>query len=264
MNALLYNIFDSHAHYTDSRYNEDRDELLWTLPQLGVTGILTCGSDVPDSEAALALADKYNFIYAACGVHPHEAKDFDETAKRKLPQLLSHPKCIALGEIGLDYHYDFSPRNTQKEVFCYQLALAKEIGKPVVLHDREAHADTLQLVREAGNTRGVIHAFSGGSALAFEWLALGYALGFGGPVTFKPKKGEAMNMPLSVAAQIPLDRILLETDAPYLTPHPYRGKRNDSAMIAYVAETIAAARNMNPQELLDISADNAKRIFGVE
>ena len=251
----MINIFDTHAHYTDKRFATDRDALLRALPGRGVARVLTCGSDVPDSRAALALAGEYDWIYAACGVHPHEASSFGDIGE--LRTLLQDEKCVALGEIGLDYHYDFSPRSKQQECFRAQLELARELDMPVIVHDREAHEDTLKLLREY-RPRGVVHCFSGSLECAREMLALGMYIGLGGVVTFKNAK-----KPLEVAANIPLDRLLLETDAPYMTPEPYRGQRCDSAHIVYTAEKIATIRGMDTQELIDACHENGRRLFGI-
>ena len=251
----LHNIFDTHAHYTDKRFAPDRGALLRALPERGVARVLTCGSDVPDSRAALALAHEHNFIYAACGVHPHEASGFGDVGE--LRRLLQDEKCAALGEIGLDYHYDFSPRDRQKECFRTQLELARELNMPVIVHDREAHEDTLRFLQEY-KPRGVVHCFSGSWEFAREVLALGLYIGLGGVVTFRNAK-----KPAEVAANIPLERLLLETDAPYMTPEPCRGQRCDSAHIAYTAERIAGLRGMEAQELIDICHENGKRLFGI-
>ena len=256
-NAMHYNIFDTHAHYTDKRFAPDRDALLRALPGRGVACVLTCGSDVPDSRAALALAHEYEYVYAACGVHPHEAAGFRDQELGELRALLHDPKCAALGEIGLDYHYDFSPRDVQKECFRTQLALAQELDLPVIVHDREAHEDTLKLL-QMYRPRGVVHCFSGSWEFAREILALGLYIGLGGAVTFRNAR-----KPLEVAANIPLERLLLETDAPYMAPEPFRGQRCDSAHIAYTAEKIAGLRGMDTQELIDACHENGKRLFGI-
>ena len=251
------NIFDTHAHYTDKRFAPDRDAFLRSLPGRGVARVLTCGSDVPDSRAALALAAQYDYIYAACGIHPHEVSKAGLDWQAELAALLAREKCVALGEIGLDYHYDFSPRDMQKECFERQLALARELDKPVIVHDREAHEDTMQLLRKH-KPRGVVHCFSGSRELAREVCALGMHIGLGGAVTFKNAK-----KPVEVAAYIPIERLLLETDAPYMAPEPHRGKRCDSGHIAYVAEKIAGLRGMDTQELIDICHENGRRLFGI-
>ncbi|MDR1464176.1 MAG: TatD family hydrolase [Oscillospiraceae bacterium] len=255
-------IFDSHAHYTDHRFSDDLGTVLDSLPAQGVHAVLCCGSDLADSRAALRLADQRPWIFAACGVHPHEAAMASEADYAALRELLRAERCVAVGEIGLDYHYDFSPRAVQFDVFRRQLALAAEAALPVVVHDREAHEDTLRLLREfrpqGGAPWGVVHCFSGSLEMAKELLALGLLLGFGGAVTFRNAR-----KPLAVAAEIPLDRLLLETDAPYMTPEPFRGRRCDSGHIRWTAEKIAEARGMEAQELADATRQNAHHLFRI-
>ena len=251
------NIFDTHAHYTDKRFGPDRDAFLCSLPGRGVARVIACGSDVPDSRKTLALAEKHGYIYAACGIHPHETSRAGLDWLAELTNLLQHEKCVALGEIGLDYHYDFSPRDTQRECFTRQLQLARELDLPVIVHDREAHEDTLKLLQEY-KPKGVVHCFSGSRELAREVCALGIYIGLGGAVTFKNARKSC-----EVAAEIPLERLLLETDAPYMAPEPHRGERCDSAHIAYVAEKIAGLRGMEPQELIDQCHENACKLFGI-
>jgi len=255
------NIFDTHAHYTDKRFAQDRAQLLRDLPQQGVKLVLTCGSDIQDSKAALSLAHEHSHVFASCGVHPHEAKQEAGIRNQGLGEfreLLQDERCVAAGEIGLDYHYDLSPREVQRAVFRAQLELALELDLPVIVHDREAHEDTLKTLREYKNLRGVVHCFSGSVEFARELLGLGFYLGFGGAVTFKNAK-----RPIAVASEIPLDKLLLETDAPYMAPEPHRGKRCESWHIAQTAETIAAARGMQAQELIDICNENGRRLFGI-
>ncbi|MDR3313335.1 MAG: TatD family hydrolase [Oscillospiraceae bacterium] len=251
----MNNIFDSHAHYTDRRFAQDRAQALAALPGQGVAALLCCGSDVPDSRAALQLAEQYPYVYAACGIHPHEAKTADDAAYDELAALLQAQRCCAVGEIGLDYHYDFSPREQQQACFLRQLLLAKERDLPVVIHDREAHEDTLRLLRRF-RPAGVVHCFSGSMEMARDLLELGFYLGFGGAATFKNAR-----KPLEIAAKIPLDRLLLETDAPYMTPEPHRGDRCESWHIACTAEKIARARGMEPQALVDAAHANTRQCF---
>lgn len=252
-------IFDTHAHYDDAQFNEDRDALVKRLPSSGISFIVNCGTDVNSSRESIALAEKYPFIYAACGVHCHEASmmsDGDLTLIKAM--LRSNKKAVAVGEIGLDYHYDFSPHETQLAVFEKQLELANELGKPVIIHDREAHEDTYRLLRKY-HPKGVVHCFSGSPESALEIVKLGMYIGLGGAVTFKNAR-----KPCEVAQAIPLDRLLLETDCPYMTPVPFRGSRCDSSYIPYTAEKIARLRNMDVQLLIDKTAENAKTLFGTE
>lgn len=250
-------IFDSHAHYDDSAFDEDRDLLLASMESRGVTKIVNCASDINSSFTSLALAEKYPFIYAACGVHPHEASECADDFVDVLKGLLKKPECVAIGEIGLDYHYDFSPRERQIQVLRLQLELARETDTPIIFHDREAHEDTLNLLREY-KPRGVVHCFSGSVEMAKEIIALGMYIGLGGAVTFKNAR-----KPCEVAASVPEDRILVETDCPYMTPVPFRGTRNDSSYIPYTAEKLAEIRGVSPQEICDITARNASELFKI-
>lgn len=254
----MNNIFDSHAHYDDRAFDEDRNQLLDGLVELGVCGVLNCASDAKSSYACLDLALKYDFIYAACGVHPHSAADEDSMAfLDNLRQLFSDSKCLAIGEIGLDYHYDFSPRDIQLAVFEKQIRLALELEKPIVVHNREAHEDTLDLLKKY-KPQGVLHSFSGSVEMAAELIKLGMYIGLGGVVTFKNAR-----KPLEVARFVPLERLLLETDCPYLAPLPFRGKRSDSSMIAFTAEVIAAQKGLGAQELVNACTENTKRLFKI-
>lgn len=253
----MNNIFDSHAHYNDEQFDIDRDALLASLPEAGIVGILNCGTDVESSIVSIEMAEKYPFVYAACGYHPESALEFNEERLSEIEKMLSHGKCVAVGEIGLEYHYDFVPKDVQKYVFEKHLELAVKYDMPVIVHDREAHADTLELLKKY-NPKGVLHCYSGSAEMAKEILKMGMYIGLGGAVTFKNaiKPGE-------VAEMIPLDRLLLETDCPYMAPVPMRGKRNNSAYISYVAEKIADIKNMPTQDLLDITSENAMNLFNI-
>ena len=250
-------IFDSHAHYDDAAFDEDRSALLDELPSKGVVCVVNCASDMKSSLTSLELAHKYGCIYAACGVHPHEAQGADENFITALRELLKDEKCVAIGEIGLDYHYDFSPREKQIEVFEKQLALAKETDMPVIVHDREAHEDTYNLLKKY-RTKGVVHCFSGSAESAKEIVKLGMYIGLGGAVTFKNAK-----KPCEVAACVPGDRLLIETDCPYMTPVPHRGTRNDSSYIPLTAQKLAEIRGTTAQEIIDMTRENAKRLFSI-
>lgn len=251
------NIFDTHAHYDDSRFEEDRDELLCSLKVKGVSHIVNCGCDLKSSLSTLKLAEKYDFIFAAIGVHAHEAEETTEDDLAEIEKLYSNKKVVAVGEIGLDYHYDFSPRERQIEIFERQLILANKLNLPVIVHDREAHEDTMNLLKKH-RPKGVVHCFSGSAEMAKEIVKLGMYIGIGGAVTFKNAK-----KPIEVVEYLPLDRLLLETDAPYMTPVPFRGQRCDSAHIAYTAEKIAEIKGIEAQELIDICNENAKRLFNI-
>ena len=255
---MYKNIFDTHAHYDDERFNEDRDELLSSLFEGGVSQIINCGCDLKSSLTTIALAEKFPNLYAAIGVHAHEASDCTNEDLAKIENLYSHKKVVAVGEIGLDYYYDFSPRERQIEIFRQQIELANKLGLPVIIHDREAHEDTLNILKEL-RPKGVVHCFSGSVEMAKEIIKLGLCIGLGGAVTFKNAR-----KPLEVAEYLPLDRLLLETDAPYMTPVPFRGKRCDSAHIAYTAEKIAEVKGIDVQELIDICNENAKKLFAIK
>lgn len=255
---MINGIFDSHAHYDDEAFEEDRDALIALLPTLGVTGVVNCASDLHSSVSSLSLADKYDWFYAACGVHPHEAENTPDDFIKTLSEHLKKPKCVAVGEIGLDYHYDFSPRAKQIEVFEAQLALANEFEMPVIIHDREAHEDTMNLLLKY-KPRGIIHCFSGSVEMAKEVLKLGMYIGLGGAVTFKNAK-----KPCEVAAMVPDDRLLVETDCPYMTPVPHRGERNNSSLIEFTAEKLAEIRGNTPQQIADLTRRNALRVFNID
>lgn len=253
----MNNIFDSHAHYNDEQFDIDRDALLASLPEAGIVGILNCGTDVESSIVSIEMAEKYPFVYAACGYHPESALEFNEERLSEIEKMLSHGKCVAVGEIGLEYHYDFVPKDVQKYVFEKHLELAVKYDMPVIVHDREAHADTLELLKKY-NPKGVLHCYSGSVEMAKEILKMGMYIGLGGAVTFK----NAIK-PVEVAQMIPLDRLLLETDCPYMAPVPMRGKRNNSAYISYVAEKIADIKNIQVHDLLDITSENAMNLFNI-
>lgn len=250
---ILRGIFDTHSHYTDEKFDGVRTELIATLHEKGVIGMITCGVDIENSRAELALAKEFPFMYAAAGYHPEniENTDFDESA---LISLLSDEKTVAIGEIGLDYHWD-TDREKQKEFFKKQLCLSKKLDMPVIVHDREAHADTLDFLKKY-TPRGVVHCFSGSAETAKEILNLGMYIGIGGVVTFKNARKTA-----EVAKVVPLDRILLETDCPYLAPVPFRGKICHSGYITYTAQKIAEIKNISPQAVINASYENAKRLF---
>lgn len=252
---MYKNIFDTHAHYDDERFDEDRDELLSSLLKGSVSHIIDCGCDLNSSIKAIGLAEKYQNIYAAVGVHAHEASECTAEDLEEIKKLYSHKKVVAVGEIGLDYHYDFSPRQRQIEIFTHQVKLANDLDLPVIIHDREAHEDTYDILRQY-QPKGVIHCFSGSLELCKEAIGLGMYIGLGGAVTFKNAR-----RPLEVAEYVPIDRLLLETDAPYMTPVPFRGKRCDSSHIMYTAEKIAEVKHMDIQQLIDICSENAKRLF---
>ena len=253
---MLHNIFDAHAHYDDRWFDEDRSALLSSMPDNGVSYIVNASVDLATAKAAIAFAEQYPFMYACAGFHPENLEGMPDDYLDQIAELLSHPKVVALGEIGLDYHWDI-PRDLQKRVFEEQLILARELDVPVVIHDREAHGDVIELVRKY-RPKGLMHCFSGSVEMLKEVIKLGMSISLGGTVTFKNAR-----VPVEVAAAVPIDRLLLETDAPYLSPVPFRGKRNDSAKIAYTAERIADIRQTDAQKLIDVTTENAKRLYGI-
>ena len=255
----MRNIFDSHAHYYSHQFDSDREQLLgWVLQERGVVGIVNMGSDLESCYATLELTRRYDYIWGGVGIHPEDALDLPEDWLGQIQEMLKEPKIVAVGEIGLDYHWlDACPKDRQQEVFATQLELARELALPVVVHDREAHADTLEFLKKY-KSAGVVHCFSGSWETAREILDLGMYIGLGGVVTFKNARHA-----VEVARNIPLERLVLETDAPYMAPVPYRGKRNDSSLIAFVAEKIGELRGMEAQAVLDITAENTRRLFNL-
>ncbi|MDI6906868.1 MAG: TatD family hydrolase [Thermoanaerobacterales bacterium] len=248
---------DTHAHLDDKKFAPDLHEVVRRAQEAGVTTILTVASGLSSASASVALAERFPFIWAAVGVHPHEAAAAPKDYLSRVADLARHPKVVAVGEIGLDYHYDFSPRPVQREVFQAQMELAHELGRPVIVHSREAGEDTLAILREAGHGRGVMHCFSGDRAMAGECLDLGYHISFAGVITFP--RSEALRQ---VAASVPLDRLLVETDCPYLAPVPKRGRRNEPAFVVYTARAVAELRGMTLDELAARTTANARALFG--
>ena len=256
---MIHSIFDSHAHYDDEQFDQDREQLLgWVLQEKGVVGIINMGSDLKSCQTTLELTHRYDYIFGGAGIHPECARDLPDNWLDQLRTFLKDPKIVAVGEIGLDYHWlDECPKDRQKEVFDAQLELAQELAMPVVIHDREAHGDTLEFLKKY-KPAGVVHCFSGSWETAQEILKLGMYIGLGGVVTFKNARHA-----VEVAEKLPLERLLLETDAPYMAPGPHRGKRNDSSLIALVAEKIGELRGIDPQAVLDITAENTRKLFGI-
>ena len=250
-------IFDTHAHYDSNGFAADRDEILSALPAAGVGLVVDPGCELESSRAALALAERYPFVYAAVGIHPSDCAGTGEAEFAALRKLCGHEKVVAVGEIGLDYYWKDNPsKEFQQTVFRRQIELAIELGLPVIVHDREAHGDSLAIVLDYPEARGVFHCFSGSPEMAEELLKRGWYLGFDGPITYK----NAQKAP-EVAAVTPLDRIVVETDSPYLTPVPFRGKRNDSRYLPYVMEKLAEWKGVSPEEMTRITWENGLRLF---
>lgn len=253
-------IFDTHAHYDDQRFDEDREEVLGRLGREGVGLVTNIGSSMEAARASLALAEKYDFIYAAIGVHPSETGEMTQADMDWLREQASHEKVVAIGEIGLDYHYEEPERDWQKQWFRRQLELARQVKLPVCIHSRDAAQDTLEIMREQHSEEigGVIHCFSYGWDMAKIYLDMGFYLGIGGVVTFK--NGRKLK---EVVEQAPMERLVLETDAPYLAPEPNRGKRNESRYLKDVAEEIARLKGVAREEVIRITRENGKRLYRI-
>lgn len=251
--------FDTHAHYDDERFSEDRHEILQSLQREGVSLVVNPGCDVVSTKYAIELAESYPFVYAAAGIHPENCGGCSPEDFAAIFNLCAHDKVVAIGEIGLDYYWDENPpRDFQKEVFRTQLKMACDLNLPVIIHDRDAHADCLSIVSEFPGLNGVFHCFSGSAEMAEILLKRGWYLGFDGPVTYKNAKKA-----IEVLELCPLDRLLLETDSPYLSPVPRRGERNDSRNLRYIAEKIAEIKNCKPEEVARAGYENGKRLFQI-
>ena len=253
-------IIDTHAHYDDKAFDPDREEVLSSLPEAGVVYAVNVGASMAGAAASVELADRWPFMYAACGIHPDDVGNLDEHGMEKLRNLCAHPKCVAVGEIGLDYHWMVQPKLQQKRWFIRQLTLSKELSLPINVHSRDAAQDTFDIIREyhAGSTGGIIHCFSGSAQMALEYVKMGYYIGIGGVVTFK--NGRVLK---EVVSCVPEDRLVTETDAPYLAPVPYRGKRNRSDYIRYVIEQIASLKGQDTEAMARILFENGCRVYGL-
>ena len=256
--------FDSHAHYDDDRFNDDRHELLSAMPQNKVDYIVNAAADITSSNEGVRLSEEYSFIYAGVGVHPHSVDELDETDQGKatldyLERLTKRPKVVAIGEIGLDYYYEHSPREVQKIWFSRQMELAKKVELPIIVHSRDAAQETFDMIRESGLSKGVIHCFSGSPEMALEYIRLGFYIGVGGTITFNNARRS-----VEVVEQIPLGAIVIETDCPYLTPMPHRGKRNDSTYLSHIARKIADIKGISIEEVAQVTSENAKILFSIK
>ncbi|RAL23164.1 TatD family hydrolase [Thermoflavimicrobium daqui] len=254
-------LFDTHTHLNDVQFSEDQAEVIQRAKEeYGVSYILNVGYNRETIPTSLTLAEKYDFIYSSVGWHPHDAVDCTEEDLEWIRSLTNHPKVVALGEIGLDYYWDNSPRDMQQDVFRKQIRMAREVGLPIIIHDRDAHEDVVKILAEehAEEVGGVMHCFSGDLSIMETCLKMNFMIGLGGPVTFKNAK-----LPKEVAIHVPEDRLLIETDCPYLAPHPFRGKRNETGYVRLVAEQIAELRGITLEGLAQITMDNAKRLFRI-
>ena len=253
----MLGIFDVHAHYDDEKFDADREEVLSSMAEKNVICIVNAGTDIETSRKTLNYCEKYNFMYGAVGIHPECADKLPQDYLKEIENMAMHEKAVAIGEIGLDYYWDGVPRDIQKKVFTEQLELAYKLSMPVVIHDRDAHGDTMEILRKY-KPKGIMHCFSGSVEMCREIVNLGMSISLGGVVTFKNARHS-----VEVAKYIPLDRLMLESDAPYLAPVPFRGKRCDSSMIMMTAERIAEIKGISVEELLKITAENACRMYGI-
>ena len=248
--------FESHAHYDDERFDDDRDELLASFPAEGIETVVNSSSDIASSRASIALAEKYPFFYASVGVHPHEVSKMREEDIDTLRELSKHPKVVAIGEIGLDFYYDLSPRDDQRYWFKRQLALAEDPDMPVIIHSRDASQECFDIISASNVRKGVIHCYSGSAPMAQDYADMGFYIGIGGSLTFKNNKKT-----VEVVEKLPLEKILIETDSPYLAPVPYRGRRNDSRLLKYVVEKISEIKNVPEIDICNITKNNAIELF---
>ena len=253
-------LFDTHAHYDDGAFDADRDALLAALPAQGVSLVLNPGCDLPSSRKAIALAEQYPHVYAAVGVHPENCGDWEDGFLPELRQLAAKAKVRAIGEIGLDYYWEENPsRALQQNVFRWQMELADSLGLPVIVHDREAHGDSLDIVREFPHVRGVFHCYSGSVEMARELVKRGWMISFTGVLTYKNARKA-----VEVAREIPLEHLMIETDSPYMAPVPCRGRRNDSTLVRYVCEKLAEIKGISPEECAAATLENGKRFFSIQ
>jgi TatD DNase family protein len=254
-------MFDTHAHLQDRKLQGDVENILQRAREAGVEKITCIGYDLPSSQEAVLLAHKYKQIYAAVGVHPHDAETVTPEVLERLKGLAKDPKVVAIGEIGLDYYRDLSPRDKQMEAFIEQIKLAHAIGKPIVVHDRDANQDVIDTIKKykAGKNGGIMHCYSGNLPLAAEAIKAGFYISFAGPLTYKNARQAQ-----EVVVKIPMDRLLVETDCPYLTPEPLRGKINEPAHVRYVVEKMAALRNQHPDEVAYLTDRNARKVYGIK
>lgn len=253
-------LIDSHVHLDDSRFDKDRDEIIKSLKENGLDLVINIGADLKTSKASVELADKYENVYAAVGTHPHSAREMNLRTIEIYRDYSSHEKVVAIGEIGLDFYYDNSPREDQRKWFIEQLKLARQVKLPVIIHSRDASQETFDILSNAqdGNLQGVLHCYSGSAEMAKEYIKKGFHISIAGPVTFNNAR-----VLKEVAEAVPLDRLLIETDCPYLTPTPFRGKRNEPKYVKYVAQEIAQIKGISFEELVKATSANTRRLFSL-
>lgn len=257
---MKYKIFDTHAHYDSDSFDEDREAVIKELKENGVIGVLNCGSDLYGLRKSVELAKNFDMFYAAVGIHPENADEFNEEVIKEIREYVKYEKVKAIGEIGLDYYWDENPpREVQKEIFRAQMKLADELNLPVIIHDRDAHGDTLEIMKEFPNVIGVVHCFSGSVEFAKECIKLGYYIGFTGVLTFKNAKKL-----VDVCREIPADRMLVETDCPFMAPVPFRGKRNKSDYIEYIIDKMSEIRGISGEEVNEILLNNKRNLFKIK
>jgi TatD DNase family protein len=254
-------LFDTHVHLNADQFEDDCEDVIARAKEAGVTEMVVVGFDTKTIRKAMALVEKYDFLYAAVGWHPVDAIDMTDEHLDWIEELAAHPKVVAIGETGLDYHWDKSPKDVQKEVFRKQIRLARKLKMPIIIHNRDADADIVEVLNEenAGDVGGIMHCFAGDLNMARECLEMNFYISFGGPVTFKNAR-----LPKEVATEVPLDRLLVETDCPFLAPHPYRGKRNEPAYVKLVAEKIAELKEMPYEKITEQTRKNALRLFAID
>ena len=253
-------LFDTHAHYDAEQFDTDREEILAALPQQGVALVVNPGCDIPTSRKALELATRYDYIYAAVGYHPESCAPYEESEIEILREMAKNEKVVAIGEIGLDYYWEENPpKELQQKVFRAQMKLAQELNLPVIVHDREAHADSLAIIREFPEVKGVFHCFSGSAEMAKELVKLGWMISFTGVLTYKNARKA-----VEAAEAVPVESIMIETDAPYMAPVPHRGKRCDSSLVVHTCEKLAEIKGITPEECAHITMENGKRFFRIK
>ena len=249
-------LFDTHAHMNDPAFDEDRNEMILSLKEKGTDFVMNVGCCLDSSKDCIALAEKYPFVYASVGSHPDSADEVNEEVIEAYRQMAQHPKVLSIGEIGLDYYYETIPREVQQKAFRMQMELAREIDMPVIVHERNAHDDGMRIVKEFKGVTGVFHCYSGSAEMARQLVNMGWYIGFTGVLTFKNARKA-----VETAEQIPLERIVLETDCPFMAPEPFRGKRNDPGYLYRMAERLAEIRGISVEEVQAITTENAKRLY---